>query len=267
MSRFSCGDGPRLAAFWVAIVAWAGVYANCPARVQADEKEAWIMLSTPDFAAWQAQYGWKSIADAHLDSANPRRFAVEPGTGAIYNGATGRTVNLVTKRAFGDLELHCEFMIPKGSNSGVKFQGIYEIQILDSFGVKQPLGQDCGGIYPRAAFLPTYHYLDKGKPPRVNACKPAGEWQTLDASFRAPRFDADGKKTSDARIVRATLNGVLIQEDVEVPYATGAAWNKAKEHAVGPLLLQADHGPVAFRNLRVRPLPAGEARSAPSSPR
>ena len=107
-----------------------------------------------------------------------------------------------------------------------------------------------------------YHYLDKGTPPRVNACKPAGEWQTLDATFRAPRFDAGGKKTSNARIVRATLNGLLIQENAEVPYATGAAWNKAKEHAAGPLLLQADHGAVAFRNLRVRPLPADEARAA-----
>ena len=53
---------------------------------------------------------------------------------------------------------------------------------------------DCGGIYPRAELKPKYHYLDDGVPPRVNAARPAGDWQTLDVVFQAPRFDAAGKK-------------------------------------------------------------------------
>src|SRR5207248_10528682 len=129
----------------------------------------------------------------------------------------------------------------------------YEIQITDSFGKEKLTGDDCGGIYPRAADKPKYHHLDEGTPPRVNACKKAGEWQTLDISFRSPRFDKDGKKTANGRFVKVTLNGQVIHENVEVKHPTGAAWVN-KEMAKGPLLLQSDHGPVAWRNVRIRPL-------------
>ena len=130
--------------------------------------------------------------------------------------------------------------------------GLYEIQILDSFGKKELTGDDCGGIYPRAEEQPKYHHIDKGTPPKVNACKPAGQWQSLDVIFKSPRFDADGKKISPARFVKVVFNGEVIHENVELEYPTGHAW-KNKEVASGPLLLQADHGPVAFRNVRVRP--------------
>ncbi len=90
-------------------------------------------------------------------------------------------------------------------------------------------------------------------PPRVNAARPFGEWQTLDVVFHAPRFDADGKKTADARFVKVVLNGQVIHEDVAVKTPTGHAWRN-KEVARGPILLQADHGPVAFRKIRVRAL-------------
>jgi hypothetical protein len=144
-------------------------------------------------------------------------------------------------------------MIPKGSNSGVKFHAHYEIQIQDSFGkTKELTGDDCGGIYPRAEQKPKYHHIDKGIAPKVNACKAPGEWQTLDVIFLAPRFDADGKKVANAKIVKAVLNGKVIHEDQELLTPTGHNW-KNKEVATGPLLLQGDHGPVAFRNLRVRP--------------
>jgi hypothetical protein len=119
-------------------------------------------------------------------------------------------------------------------------------------------GDDCGGIYPRAELLPKYRYLDAGVPPKVNASKPAGEWQTLEATFLAPRFDDEGKKIANAKIVKATLNGKLIHENQELLTPTGHAY-KNKEVAVGPLLFQGDHGPVAFRNLKVRELKKTES--------
>ena len=73
--------------------------------------------------------------------------------------------------------------------------------------------------------------------------------------FRAPRFDDAGKKAANARFEKVVLNGTTIHEDVELEYPTGHAW-RHQEKPVGPLLLQADHGPVAFRHVRVRPLPA-----------
>jgi hypothetical protein len=214
----------------------------------------WISLSGDDWQEkWQRPTGeWFMGGKVGLDSQHPRRLAAEPGKGVLVNGRTGRTENLISKEKFGDLEAHVEFLIPRRSNSGVKFEGLYEIQILDSWGVKTPTADDCGGIYPRAEMEPTYHHIDKGVPPRVNAARPAGEWQTLDVVFQAPRFDAAGNKIGNARFIKVVLNGQLIHENVEQKTPTGHAWHD-REIPAGPLLLQADHGPVAFRAVRVRP--------------
>jgi uncharacterized sulfatase len=196
--------------------------------------------------------GWEVVGDVALNPDNPRQLAGKSGEGIILNGPKGRARNLYTRENYGDVEVHLEFLIPEGSNSGVKFEGIYEIQIADSWGRKKLTGSDCGGIYPRAEEKPRYHSIDEGVPPRVNACKPPGQWQTLDAIFLAPRFDAQGKKVANARLVKAVLNGQVIHEDVELKWPTGANWKKTPP-PTGPLMLQGDHGPVAFRNVRVRP--------------
>jgi hypothetical protein len=217
--------------------------------------DGWIALIGDDaLAAWRKPtVAWFEAGDAQPDPQNPKRLVPLQGKGVIINGQAGRTRNLLSRAELGDIEAHFEFMISKGSNAGVKFEGLYEIQILDSHGKAKVTASDCGGIYPRAELLPKYHYLDAGIPPRVNAAKPFGQWQTLDVVFHAPRFDADGKKIADARFDKVVLNGRVIHDNVAVKTPTGHAWQK-KEIAKGPLLLQADHGPVAFRNIRVRPL-------------
>ncbi|HEX8202934.1 MAG TPA: DUF1080 domain-containing protein, partial [Isosphaeraceae bacterium] len=226
--------------------------------------EGWVDLTaSATFDAWRPPMGaWAVVGAVRLDSKDPRRLAAEPGAGVIYNGPTGRTSNLVTKEQFDDLEVHVEFLVPKGSNSGVKFEGVYEIQIFDSWGKPKLTGSDCGGIYPRAELLPRYHYLDEGHPPRVDAARPPGEWQTLEMTFRAPRFDASGRKVADARFEKVVLNGQVIHEDVALATPTGNNWSR-KETPRGPLLFQADHGPVAFRNIRIRPLAGAVASTSP----
>jgi hypothetical protein len=210
--------------------------------------------------AWKAPTGdWLIAGEASLHPDNPKLLASKPGKGVIVNGSKGRTHDLFTKQNYGDIEAHIEFFIAKGSNSGVKFEGLYEVQIYDSHGVKNLTGSDCGGIYPRAELLPRYHHIDKGFAPRTNAAKPAGEWQTMNVIFQTPRFDADGKKTAHARFVKVVLNGEVIHENLEVPFPTGHAW-KNKEIPTGPLQLQADHGPVAFRNVRVRAYHGGQKK-------
>jgi hypothetical protein len=226
-----------------------------PFAAAAEEPQWTDLLSTAKLEAWKdPSADWAYVGSVELDAKNPRRLSPKPGEGVFYNGVKGRTKDLVTKEVFQDVEAHVEFLIPKGSNSGVKMMGLYEIQILDSHSAKELSGDSCGGIYPRAEEKPRYHHIDKGVAPKVNAAKPAGEWQTLDIVFKAPRFDADGKKTANAKFVKVTLNGSVVHENVEVECPTGAAWRLKKEVAKGPLLLQADHGPVAFRNVRVRPL-------------
>jgi hypothetical protein len=126
------------------------------------------------------------------------------------------------------------------SNSGVKMMNIYEIQIFDSYGKAVPNKVDCGAVYSENA-------------PLVNACKKPGEWQQLVIDFRAPRFDAAGKKIANAKFVKVTLNGQVVQENVEIAHGTNVSRN-APEHPTGPIYLQGDHGSVAFRNLKVTPL-------------
>jgi hypothetical protein len=231
---------------------FAALFMAALSAAQPGDDKGWIDLFADGWGAWETPTGeWLDVGDVELDPQNPRKFVTREGKGVRFNGKAGK--NLFTKQKFADIELHLEFNLPRGSNSGVKFHGHYEIQLYDSFGKKEVSGEDCGGIYPRAEAKPKYHHIDKGIPPKVNASKPAGEWQSLDVVFVAPRFDAAGKKTKNARIARASLNGQLIHQDQELLTPTGDRWQNP-EMFEGPLLLQADHGPIAFRNVRVRPL-------------
>ena len=93
----------------------------------------------------------------------------------------------------------------------------------------------------------------EGRSPLINASLPPGQWQTFDITFRAPRFDAAGKKIADARLVRVAHNGKVIHENVDLHGPTRGALAE-EEKPMGPLRLQGDHGPVAYRNLRIKPL-------------
>jgi rubredoxin len=222
----------------------------------AEDKEAVSLFNGKDLTGWRLRHSeskerpgkWSVVGAVRLQDGMPDRFAAESGTGVLVNGGDGRGIDLLTRAEHGDCELHVEFNVPKGSNSGVYFQGQYEVQILDSYGKKDSelTYHDCGGIYDPAK-----------SPPRTNACKPPGQWQTYDINFRAPRFDASGKKTERARFLKVVHNSKVIQENVEVPGPTVASLGGA-EKPYGPILLQGDHGPVAFRNIRI----TGDIRAA-----
>jgi hypothetical protein len=141
-------------------------------------------------------------------------------------------------------------MLSKGSNSGVYLQGLYEVQIFDSFGSVEPMRtSDGGAIYHR--------WIDNkgegGSAPAVNASRRPGEWQSYQIWFRAPRFDAGGKKTENARFIRVLHNGIIVQDNVKAEGPTRAHM-PISEAPSNPLMLQGDHGPVAFRNIHIRPL-------------
>jgi len=171
-------------------------------------------------------------------------------SGVMLNGPTGRTCNLVTAAKHGDIELYVEFMLAKGSNSGVYLHGLYEIQIFDSFGSSEPMkSSDGGGIYHR--------WINNqgvgGSAPSRNASRRPGEWQSYQVWFEGPRFDASGRKTRNARFLRVLHNGLGVQSNVECEGPT-LAHMEIPEAAENPLMLQGDHGPVAFRNIHWRPL-------------
>ena len=180
----------------------------------------------------------------------PKAITYKEGNGILLN--TNNEIwksHLVTNWEHGDLIFETEVMLPKGSNSGIYLQGRYEIQLFDSWGVKNPTFRDIGGIYKSLGR--DFEKIYKGKPPHTNAAFAPGVWQHLKIAFKAPRFDEDGKKIVNAKFVSVDLNGVRIHENVEVPTPTrdGLATN---EVAMGPIMIQGDHGPIAFRNTRYK---------------
>lgn len=211
-------------------------------------------LIDEDLSAWHEPHGaWQIVGDTFLKADAPKVLDTKPGTGAAMNGPSGKTCHLFSAFEHGDVEAHFEFMVPEGSNSGVYFQGRYEIQIFDSWGVEAPNHGDCGGVYHRWEGDNKTGHGYEGHPPRVNAARRPGEWQTLDVVFHSPRFNEKGEKTKNAIFRKVLLNGILIHENAEVTGPTrGAAFND--ERAKGPVKLQGDHGEVAFRNIRLKPL-------------
>ena len=218
--------------------------------VSAEKDGAVQLLNGKDLAGWQKPTGdWTVVKNVSLDAADAGKFKTSEGEGAVVNGDKGKTAHLISREEFGDVEMHIEFCLAKKSNSGVYLMGRYEVQIYDSYGVEkdQYPGIECGGIYPR--WIAEQNV--EGHSPRLNASKPAGEWQTFDIVFRAPRFDASGNKIANAKFVRVRHNGKTIHENVEVKGPTRAALFE-DEKTVGPLMLQGDHGPIAFRNITIQ---------------
>jgi hypothetical protein len=180
-----------------------------------------------------------------FDGSNPDQW----NNGKLVEGnllsTLGDPRGITSKKSFSDIKkLHVEFRLPfmpyaRGqarSNSGVYLTDRYEVQVLDSFGLEGK-NNECGGIYSLVA-------------PSVNMCFPPLSWQTYDIQFKAPRFDASGKKTENARIT-VLHNGVKIHDDVEVKSTTVGA--EAGEAAEGPIQLQNHGNPVYYRNIWVVP--------------
>jgi len=195
--------------------------------------DATVLIGT-DLSRWQKEGGgapgWK----------------VEQGYVEVVPGAGG----IVSRDAFGDAQLHVEWMAPlpavgesqERGNSGVFLMGRYEVQVLDSYENQ---------TYPDGQASAIYGQF----PPLVNASRPPGEWQTYDIIFHRPRFDAAGKVTSPARFT-VLHNGVLVQDNVVLSGPTAhqrrPPYEKHEDRL--PLSLQ-DHGTkVRYRNIWIRDL-------------
>jgi hypothetical protein len=176
---------------------------------------------------------------AKRDGKSPADWPVADGIVTVGHG------DIQTKQRFGDFKLHAEFNVPympkahgqARGNSGVYLDGIYELQVLDSYGLKLR-NNDCGAIYTQVV-------------PSVNACKPPLQWQTYDVTFHKAVVDGEGKIVKNARVT-VIQNGIKTIDDVEIGPTRGGADNRAGED--GPILLQ-DHGnPVQYRNIWLQPI-------------
>ena len=182
------------------------------------------------------------VGTAAVSPDNPK-LLVSKGSGSeMINLAAqhGDSLDIFSKAKFGDCRIELQLMVPKDSNSGIYVMGEYEIQVLDSFGREKMGNGDMGAVYGAA-------------PPPVNACKKPGEWQRYVIEVTAPKFDASGKKTANAKLVKVELNGQVLHENLELPGPTPGGVTGIEAPA-GPLMFQGNHGPVAYRNIVVMPL-------------
>ncbi len=181
------------------------------------------------------------------DSGNPSKWKLIDGDVLEIVPRVKGGGSLLSRKKYKDCEVHLEFRVPyepglKGQgrgNSGLFLQGVYEVQILDSYGFDAGWS-DCGALY-------------RVSPAKVNRCRPPGEWQTYDITFRAARFDAAGTLIRHPTIT-VFHNGELIhreQEIFEVPQFVEVERRRSHKSGAEPFMLQ-DHGhPVQFRNMWV----------------
>jgi hypothetical protein len=173
-----------------------------------------------------------------LDAKTAANWPVADGIMTVGKG------NIMTQKRFDNFQLHIEFNVPympkaRGQargNSGIFLAGIYELQVLDSYGLKLQ-NNDCGAIYHQVT-------------PSVNACKPPLQWQTYDVTLHKAVVDG-GKVVKKARVT-VVQNGVATIDNAEIAVTAGGV--NLPEGASGPIMLQ-DHGnPVEFRNIWLKPI-------------
>jgi hypothetical protein len=197
--------------------------------------DAIVLFNGANFSEWMSE----------RDSGAVKWYLNSDSSMTVLPGAGG----IMTKRAFGDCQLHIEFRTPmkvKGEgqgrgNSGVFLQGRYEVQVLDSYENRTYSNGQCGAVYKQSI-------------PLVNACRPPGQWQTYDILFTAPRFNADSLLVSPGRFT-VLQNGVVVQLNVEIKGGTVyVGLPKYESHGKAPIYLQ-DHGDlVSYRNIWIREL-------------
>jgi hypothetical protein len=204
-----------------------------PGEGTAPPSDAIILFDGTNLDNWESTKGGEA------------KWEVSDGVMTTVKGAGG----IRSKVVYGDCQLHIEWRTPaevkgKGQgrgNSGVFLQGIYEVQVLDSYENRTYSNGQAASIYKQSM-------------PLVNACKPPGEWQTYDIIYKAPIFDEEGKLATPAYIT-VIQNGILVQNHYQIkgdtPYI---GLPKYEAHGEGPLMLQ-DHGnPLSFRNIWLRKL-------------
>jgi 3-keto-disaccharide hydrolase len=237
------------------------------------------LFNGKDLSGWKfrnprAKKIWMVCDDVRLAPADDARLAPVGQGGAalaaLLCGDDGRGSDIMTEESFTDYQLHLEFTVPKGSNSGVYNRGLFEIQVFDSFG-KPKLGfHDCGSLYERAF-------------PRENLSKPPGQWQTYDITLKGKKLTLfwNGKPVYEDQDVRYgetdrdafnRLNGENAAKPAElqvklreengryIGYFGEGGTRSGLDGAdrPGPILLQGDHGPVAYRNMLIRTLPSSK---------
>jgi hypothetical protein len=219
---------------WISGIPWSEPAVVEAGPVGGPPSDAVVLFNGKDLSQWEGGDKW------HVRDG----YAISDGN------------DIKSKQGFGDCQLHLEWAAPEKvegngqgrGNSGVFLMGLYEVQILDSYGNNTYHDGQAAAIY-------------KQHPPLVNACRKPGKWQSYDIVFEAARFDKKGELTRPA-FITVLQNGVLVQNHFQILGET--SWDQPpqyKAHAAKlPITLQYHGNPVRFRNIWIRELPAADAR-------
>jgi hypothetical protein len=154
-------------------------------------------------------------------------WSVQDGVLVNEVSAGKHGTDLVSEEKFRDFVVRYEYKIPKDANSGLYLRGRYEIQVLDDYERGTPSKGGNGAIYNTA-------------PVSKFASKPAGEWQTAEATIKGDK-------------VSLILNGQKVHDNVTVDKATGSELDRNIDQP-GPIMLQGDHGSISFRKIEIKEL-------------
>lgn len=183
---------------------------GAPVDLLANGLDDWVAMDA------DAKFGWK-FKDGILSNALGLK-----SDGSWADGG----VNLMTKRAdFYDFNLEYDVRLPARSNSGVYLRGRFEVQAVDSFGMRSDKHS-----------MASYYGREK---PRVSVEKPAGEWQHVSVTLYKGH-------------ITIVLNGVPVIENAKITGVTGGAID-ANLHKPGPIYLQGDHSDADYKNMILRP--------------
>ena len=187
------------------------------ALVRAAEEKAFVPL-----------FNGKDTTGWHLRNASGHNsWKVEGGILKNTVNKEEHGTDLVTDKKFKNFTVKYEYLVPDNSNSGFYLRGRHEIQILGDF------SKGTTGLGGNGAI---YNF----KAPDKFVSKPAGEWQTVEATMIGDK-------------ITVVQNGVKIHDNVECRKATGSEIDD-KVDQPGPIFLQGDHGTVSFRNIRIKEL-------------
>lgn len=224
-----------------------------PARETSDQ--GWLRLTYGDAHQLWTGDGWQ-LVDVDLDANDATKLATRDGVNALVSPlpptdaeSLAAAVRLAgpptfTQRlSFGDVRLRFEFLLPKDARATLRLMERYDVLLAATPDERATTLESCGALLPGPGF--------EGQTP-LNPCfRSPGEWHQMDLTFRAPRFDAAGKKIANARMVRATVDDVLLHDEVEFP--APSAGGVTEEVAEAPFAFRALHGRLALGNIRAKP--------------
>jgi hypothetical protein len=227
---------PQMSEYWTPQPTIVTPGNNTSHAILSAPSDALVLFDGKDLSKWQKTNG---------ETAG---WTVHDGVMTV-NKSQG---DIQTKDVFGDFQLHLEWLVPNNisgssqarGNSGVFLQGLYEIQILDTYQNETYVNGSAASVY-------------KQSPPLVNPIRKPGEWNEYDIIYTAPTFTKDGQYRTPPTVT-VLFNGVLVQNHTLIKGTTEyIGFPQVKEHGKGPIILQS-HGdpsePICFRNIWIREL-------------